>query len=189
MKFNIAALSAVLISASVLATNQTGFLDGIPVITSLNFADTPENAVTRYWFLAGVAQGTIPYYIPVFVARGSNDTADKGKTLSLSSTVHGDELTGIRVVQTVFAELGDYISKGGILNGTVIGIPTVNVNGIEHNQRNFYSSAENGFLTNLNRVFPGKPPGNSFPNSYAYSIWNNLWNNATQIDVAVDLRK
>lgn len=184
-----AALSTILLSSFVLGTNYTGELDGISVITSLNLADTPANAITRYWFLAGVAQGTIPYYLPVLVARGSNESLENGKTVSLSSTVHGDELTGIRVVQTVFAELGEYISKGGKLNGTVVGVPTVNMNGIEHNQRNFYSSAENGFLTNLNRVFPGKEPGAAFPNSYAYAIWNNLWTNATQVDVAVDMRK
>ena len=192
MKLSTLAFSIALLSCPVFASTKThGVLDGIPVITSLSLADTPPNAVSRYWFLAGVAQGTIPYYIPVLVARGSNESLDRGKTLSLSSSVHGDELTGIRVIQTVFNELEAFIKSGGKLNGAVVGVPTVNVNGIQHNQRNFWSAEENGFYTNLNRVFPGTAPtdGATFPQGFAYAIWNQLWANASQIDVAVDMRE
>lgn len=116
-------------------------VDGVPVITSLDLADVSSNAITRYQFLAGEAQGTINYYIPVFVARGSNESLHTGRRLSLSSTVHGDEYSGVRVVQKVFAQLEDVV-KGGKFNGTVIGIPTINVNGIMHNQRNCTSKKE-----------------------------------------------
>lgn len=114
-------------------------VDGVPVITSLDLTDVPNNAITRYQFLAGEAQGTIKYYIPVFVARGSNESLHTGRRLSLSSTVHGDEYSGVRVVQNVFAQL-EAVVKGGKFNGTVIGIPTINVNGIMHNQRNCTST-------------------------------------------------
>lgn len=56
-----------------------------------------------------------------------------------------------------------------------------------------FSSSENGFFTNLNRVFPGEDPNNSTvaasnPQGYAYRIWNDLWGNTTNVDIAVDLR-
>lgn len=110
-------------------------MDGIPVITALDLADVPVNAITRYYFLAGVAQGTINYHVPVFVARGTNASLHTGRMLSLSSTVHGDEYNGVRVVQNVFRLLEETVTAGGF-NGTIIGIPTVNMNGIMHNQRN-----------------------------------------------------
>lgn len=133
---------ALLVAASLLAatvlgkTNLTGdIVDGIPVITALDLADVPVNAITRYYFLAGVAQGTINYHVPVFVARGTNSSLHTGRRLSISSTVHGDEYNGVRVVQNVFGLLEKTV-KAGKFNGTIIGIPTVNMNGIMHNQRN-----------------------------------------------------
>lgn len=125
-------------------TNSNGdTVDGVPVITSLDLTDVPSNAITRYQFLAGETQGTIKYYIPVFVARGSNESLHTGRRLSLSSAVHGDEYSGVRVVQNVFSQLEDVV-KAGKFNGTVIGIPTVNVNGIMHNQRN--CTSKNGVV-------------------------------------------
>jgi predicted deacylase len=182
-----------LLSGPLLAWAQTtftgDFISGYPVITSLDITDVPANAITRYWFLTAEAQGGIPYFLPVFVARGTDESLDSGRKLSLSSSVHGDELNGIAAVQRIFRRLNDTVS-GGEFSGTIIGLPTVNPNGNQHNQRNFYSSSNNGFLTNLNRVFPGKDPlkGAAIPDGYAYAIWNNLWGNTSNVDVAVDLR-
>lgn len=163
-------------------------IGGYSVITSLDLADAPSNAITRYWFLAAEAQGGIPYFLPVFVARGTNESLENGRRLSLSASIHGDELNGIGAMQRVFRQLNETVS-GGEFNGTVIGLPTVNPNGNQHNQRNFFSSSSNGFFTNLNRVFPGEDPleGASIPDAYAYGIWNNLWGNTSNVDVAVDL--
>lgn len=137
MHLNALALTVSFLVTSVFGkTNLTGdIVDGIPVITGLDLADVPVNAITRYYFLAGVAQGTINYHVPVFVARGTNASLYTGRRLSVSSTVHGDEYNGVRVVQKVFATLEKTV-KAGKFNGTVIGIPTVNMNGIMHNQRN-----------------------------------------------------
>lgn len=189
----ISALTPLLLLSGPLTWAQTIFtgdvISGYPVITTLDISDVPPNAITRYWFLAAEAQGGLPYFLPVFVARGTNESWESGRKLSLSASVHGDELNGIAVVQRLFKELNETVS-GGKLNGTIIGLPTTNPNGNQHNQRNFYSSSSNGFLTNLNRVFPGEDPlqGAAIPNAYAYAIWNNLWGNTSNIDVAVDLR-
>lgn len=73
----------------------------------------------------------------------------------------------------------------------VIGIPTVNPMGIYLNQRNYFTAANSGFFTNVNRVFPGTAAtdGGSGPQLLAYNIWNHVWANTSQIDVAIDLRK
>lgn len=110
-------------------------VQGIPVITKLDLRDVPVNCITRYYFLAGEAQGNIKYHIPVFVARGTAESLETGRRLSLSSTVHGDEYNGVRVVQKVFADL-EHDVKSGNFNGTIIGVPVVNINGVMHNQRN-----------------------------------------------------
>jgi predicted deacylase len=171
-------------------TNSTGdTISGYPVITSLSLSDVPPNSITRYWLLTVTQQGSIPIFLPVFVARGTNSSLTTGRKLSLSASIHGDELNGIRVIQQVFANLNSTVTSGDF-NGTIIGLPTVNPNGNQHNQRNFYSSAANGFLTNLNRVFPGEDPlldGTAITDSYAYVIWNALWGNTTNVDIAVDM--
>ena len=128
------------------------------------------------------------YYLPVFVARGSNDSLTSGRKLSLSTSIHGDELNGIRVVQRVFATLTEAVA-GGDFNGTVIGMPTANPFGNLLNNPNFFSSSDNGFLTNLNRLFPGQSlvDGGDINQNYVFNIWNGLWGNTTNVDIAVDM--
>jgi predicted deacylase len=170
-------------------TNYTGdILSSYPVITALDISDAPANTVSRYWLYTGTSQGMINYFLPVFVARGTEDSLGAGMTLALSGSIHGDELNGIPVIQRVFASLNETIGEGDF-NGTVIGLPTVNPNGNFLNQRNFFTSSSNGFWTNLNRVFPGTSlvDGGALPDSYAYNIWNNLWANGTVADMAIDL--
>ena len=190
MRLSSIAASAVLAATASAQTNFTGdMISTYPVITSLDPSDAPSNTVTRYWLYVGTGQGASwNYFLPVFVARGSNESLSEGRTLALSASIHGDELNGIPVVQRVFATLNETVASGDF-NGTVIGLPTVNPNGNLFNQRNFFTSANNGFLTNLNRVFPGESlsEGGALPDAYAYNIWNNLWANGTAVDIAVDL--
>jgi len=186
--FNVLSLLS-LTSVSFAQTNFTGdVISGYPVITSLDLSDVPSNTVSRYWIVAAVQQGMIPIYLPVLVARGSNSSLSSGRKLSLSSSIHGDELNGIPVVQRIFRQLNATISSGDF-NGTVIGLPTMNPNGNQHNQRNYWTSTGNGFYTNLNRIFPGASiaDGGSITDNYAFTIWNSIWGNLSNVDVAVDL--
>jgi hypothetical protein len=110
-------------------TNFTGdVLHGYPVISNLDIADVPANTISRYWISAAQAQGGLDYFIPIFVARGTNSSLHTGRKLSLSASIHGDELNGIPVVQRVFASLGETVSSGS-LNGTIIGIPSLEEGG------------------------------------------------------------
>lgn len=67
----------------------------------------------------------------------------------------------------------------------------MNPMGIYLNQRNYFTSHNSGWLTNVNRVFPGTAAvdGGSGPELLAYNIWNNVWANKSQVDVGIDLRK
>jgi predicted deacylase len=185
---NLAAAAVLAISACAQTSFTGDVISGYPVITSLDLNDVPSNAVTRYWLYAATGQGRLPYYLPVFVARGSDDSLNSGRKLSLSNSIHGDELNGIPVVQRVFASLTEWVASGDF-NGTVIGLPTANPNGNLHNHANFFSSSDNGFLTNLNRIFPGESlsDGGRITDNYVYNIWNGLWGNLTNVDIAVDM--
>lgn len=189
-------------------TNFTGdVLQGAQVISYLDLNDVPSSAVTRYYLRVGELNGGYPLHIPVIVARGPPETLKTGKKLSLSGTVHGDELNPVRVIQKTFEYLEENVSS---LNGTgvypisdlatwrlislisiVIGVPTVNPMGVYLNQRNFFTSSSSGFLTNINRVFPGvnSSSGGNGGNLLAYNLWNHVWGNTSQVDVAIDLRK
>ena len=75
-------------------------LDGIPIldvsITSpLNLSSVPANTISRFWLRPGTSQGNINYFLPVFIARGTEESAETGRKLSLSASIHGDELNGI----------------------------------------------------------------------------------------------
>ena len=184
----LAALAGQLLRISAQTIFTGDVINGYPVITSLDLSDVPANAVTRYWLHAATSQGRLMYYLPVFVARGSNDSLTSGRKLSLSTSIHGDELNGIRVVQRVFATLTEAVA-GGDFNGTVIGMPTANPFGNLLNNPNFFSSSDNGFLTNLNRLFPGQSlvDGGDINQNYVFNIWNGLWGNTTNVDIAVDM--
>jgi predicted deacylase len=137
---------------------------------------------------AGELNGGHPVHIPIMVARGTPESLHTGKKLSLSATIHGDELNPVRVVQRMFEQLQDQVAT---LNGTVIGIPTINPMGIYLNQRNYFTSGASGSLTNVNRIFPGiaATDGGSAPQILAYNIWNQIWANTSNVDVGIDLRK
>ncbi|KAJ4291961.1 hypothetical protein N0V90_009859 [Kalmusia sp. IMI 367209] len=180
-------LSLALFACSSAATNFTGdVLNGVPVISYLDLADVPSQSVSRYYLRVGELNGGLPLHIPVFVARGTPESLESGKKLSLSAAIHGDELNGVRVVQRIFAQLEGQVAT---LNGTVIGIPTVNPMGIYLNQRNYFTSHNSGWLTNVNRVFPGvaASDGGGGPELLAYNIWNYVWGNKSQVDVGLDL--
>ncbi|ORY13844.1 hypothetical protein BCR34DRAFT_647869 [Clohesyomyces aquaticus] len=116
-----------LLAARTFATNFTGdVLNGVPVISYLNLTDVPSQAISRYYLRVGELNGGIPLHLPVMVARGTSKSLDTGKKLSLTAGIHGDELNGIRVIQTIFDQLQTQVST---LNGTVIAIPTVNPGG------------------------------------------------------------
>lgn len=173
------------IRAETVYTGDT--LQGYPVISQLDVKDVPHNTISRFWISPGAGQGGLAYFLPIFVARGTEESMDTGRKLSLSASIHGDELNPVAIVQKVFAGLNETVASGEF-NGTVIGLPTQNPQGNFLNQRNFFTSSSNGFFVDLNRNFPGESieNGGSLPQSYTAAIWNNVWGNTSNVDVAVD---
>ncbi len=82
----------------------------------------------------------------VLVVRGHKP----GPTLCLVAAIHGDELNGIEIVRRVVRNL-DPLE----INGTVIGVPIVNVFGFTGNTRYLPDRRD------LNRYFPGNPTGSA----------------------------
>jgi predicted deacylase len=196
--------TTVALAGAASATNFTGdVLNGVPVIHDLTLEDVPAQAVSRYYLRVGEINGGHPVHIPVLVARGTPESLETGTKLSLSATIHGDELNPVRVVQRMFEQLEHQVAT---LNGTgmtvtsckritanshlVIGIPTINPMGIYLNQRNYFTAGSSGSLTNVNRIFPGvaASEGGSGPDILAYNIWNHIWGNTSNVDVGIDLR-
>ncbi len=83
---------------------------------------------------------------PVMVVRGRRP----GPVLCLVAAIHGDELNGIEIVRRVIRNI-DPMS----VNGTVIGVPIVNLYGFTANSRYLPDRRD------LNRYFPGNPSGSA----------------------------
>ncbi|EME82468.1 uncharacterized protein MYCFIDRAFT_82379 [Pseudocercospora fijiensis CIRAD86] len=162
-------------------------LQGYPVISQLDITDVPYNTISRFWISPGAGQGGLAFFLPIFVARGTEESSNFGRKLSFSASIHGDELNPVAIVQKIFAGLNETVAAGGF-HGTVIGLPTQNPQGNFLNQRNFFTSSSNGFFVDLNRNFPGEriEDGGSLVQSYTAAIWNNVWGNTSNVDVAVD---
>ncbi|NOG59680.1 MAG: succinylglutamate desuccinylase/aspartoacylase family protein [Proteobacteria bacterium] len=82
----------------------------------------------------------------VLVVRGLKT----GPTLCLIAAIHGDELNGIEIVRRVVRNLDPME-----VNGTVIGVPIVNIFGFTGNTRYLPDRRD------LNRYFPGNPDGSA----------------------------
>ncbi|KAK4501572.1 hypothetical protein PRZ48_007381 [Zasmidium cellare] len=180
-------LGSLAVSGSAKTVLTGDILQGYPVISSLDVEDVPANTISRFWLSPAAGQGGLPYFLPILVARGTQETALTGPRLSLSASIHGDELNPVAVVQRIFSQLNTTITSG-TFNGTAIGLPTLNPQGNFLNQRNFFTSSSNGFFTDLNRNFPGAniSSGGSLPETYTDAIWTHIWGNTSNVDVAVD---
>ncbi|RJG50673.1 succinylglutamate desuccinylase/aspartoacylase family protein [Motilimonas pumila] len=105
---------------------------------------------------------------PVLVARGEN----AGPVLCLTAAVHGDELNGIEITRQVLHHIDTRE-----LNGTVIGVPIVNLDGF-HNSSRYLKDRRD-----LNRYFPGSPDGSS-ADRIAHSFFNKV---VSKCDALIDL--
>lgn len=106
--------------------------------------------------------------VPVLVAHGAN----VGPKVCLTAAVHGDELNGIEMIRRLIYQLNP--EK---MNGTVIGIPIVNLDGFRRGSRYLADRRD------LNRHFPGSSKG-SAADRMAYSLFHNI---IRHCDYLVDL--
>lgn len=129
-----------------------------PIITidKLDLDKIPNGTIQKYW-LAFMNNGLGQQLtVPILVAKG----AEPGPVLGLVAAIHGNELNGIPVIQQVFDQIDPTT-----LQGTIVGVPGVNVVSIDRDRRRFVDEED------LNRNFPGKESGNR-SQQYVWKIAN-----------------
>ncbi len=117
----------------------------IQIISELNLEQVPPGELYKYWVHIvsnGLSQ---PVQVPLMLIKGHKP----GPVLGLTSTLHGNELNGIPIIQTVFKAIDP-----PNINGTLIGVPGSNPLSIMLDQRQFIDNQD------LNRNFPGRLTGN-----------------------------
>jgi predicted deacylase len=105
------------------------------------------------------------WYVSVTVAKG----AKPGKSVVLTSGVHGDEMSSIHTVQTVMNQLDP-----AEMSGTVMVVTDVARPAIESMQRRWPNSGRGIDLVDMNRVWPGNENDITAPSRHAGLLFNRL---------------
>lgn len=137
-----------------LTANVTFAQSNIPHVERIDLANVPAGQISKYWLDMLDNSFGQPISIPIIIAKGNTD----GPVLGMTAAIHGDELNGIPVIQSVFQSLDP-----AQLRGTVIAIPGLNAVGLQLNQRDYIDDVD------LNRIFPGSPTGD-VSQQYAWQI-------------------
>jgi predicted deacylase len=128
-------------------------------------AEVAPGARKRLTWTSGAAMEGFVSPVPVIVLNGKGP----GPVLCLTAAVHGDELNGIEVVRRVLDDLD--VEE---LNGAVIGVPIVNIQGFYRGTRYLPDRRD------LNRYFPGNPRG-SAATRMAHSFFTEIVKNCSAL--------
>jgi predicted deacylase len=134
---------------------NAGTADGLALLGQTIPPGTSQRLV---WQGGGRFDGGSAEGIPVLVVNGSAP----GPLVCLTAAIHGDELNGIEMVRRVMQDLDP-----ARLNGGVVGIPIVNLQGFRRGSRYLPDRRD------LNRFFPGKPTG-SAASRIAHSLFTEV---------------
>ena len=115
------------------------------------------------------------WYVSVIVAKG----ARPGKRITLTSGVHGDEMSSVHTVQTVMSRL-----DAAEMSGTVMAVVDIARPAMESMQRRWPSSGRGFELTDMNREWPGNENGVGAVSRQAGLVFNRLLQPNT--DLAID---
>lgn len=94
---------------------------------------------------------------------------EPGPVLTITSTIHGDELNGIEIIRQLIPLLSP-----SVLSGSLVAIPIVNVPAFVNQSRYLPDRRD------LNRVFPGKKNG-SQASRIAYTLMEQVIKQATHV--------
>lgn len=155
-----------------LASSQQAVTGSTPVsavkpLSLLGATIAPGETRRLLWVASETSYGS-RLETPVYVIRG----ASPGRTLCLTSAIHGDELNGVEIVRQLVSDLSP-----DKLYGTVIGVPIVNLLGFTRGSRYLPDRRD------LNRYFPGNPEGSS-ASRIAYSFFEDI---VRHCDLLIDL--
>ncbi len=121
-------------------------------------SEVPAGTSTRLAWSPQISISGLSIPTPVLVINGKKP----GPSICLTSAIHGDELNGIEVVRRVMYDINP--EK---FNGTLIGVPIVNLQGFQRGSRYLSDRRD------LNRYFPGAPDG-SLASRIAYSLFTEV---------------
>ena len=159
-----------------ISTVYTGdVINGKKVVSSLNTSDL-EPGKKHLLYFQGVQMSTGQYwYVSVIVAKG----VKPGKRITLTSGVHGDEMSSVHTVQTVMNQLNP-----AEMSGTVMAVLDIARPAMESMQRRWPSTGRGFELTDMNREWPGNENGLGAVSRQAGLVFNRLLKPNT--DLAID---
>jgi predicted deacylase len=159
-----------------ISTVYTGdVIDGKKVVSSLS-TDDLEAGKKHLLYFRGVQMSTGQYwYVSVIVAKG----ARPGKRITLTSGVHGDEMSSVHTVKTVMSQL-----NAAEMSGTVMAVLDIARPAMESMQRRWPSSGRGFELTDMNREWPGNENGVGAVSRQAGLVFNRLLR--PNSDLAID---
>ncbi len=150
-------------------------INGKKVVSSLNTNDL-EPGRKHLLYFQGVQMSTGQHwYVSVIVAKG----ARPGKRFTLTSGVHGDEMSSVHTVQTVMSQLNP-----AEMSGTVMAVLDIARPAMESMQRRWPSTGRGFELTDMNREWPGNENGVGAVSRQAGLVFNRLLKPNT--DLAID---
>jgi predicted deacylase len=115
------------------------------------------------------------WYVSVVVAKG----ARPGKRVTLTSGVHGDEMSSIRTVQIIMDQLDP-----ARMSGTVMAVLDISRPALESMQRRWPNSGRGIDLIDMNREWPGNENGATAASRHAGIVFNRLLR--PNSDLAID---
>jgi predicted deacylase len=145
------------------------------VVSRLDVADLEPGKKHQLYFQGVQAPGGQYWYVSVVVAKG----ARPGKRFTLTSGVHGDEMSSIRTVQAVMEQLDPKQ-----MSGTVMAVLDIARPALESMQRRWPNSGRGTGLIDMNREWPGNENGASATSRHAGLLFNRLLK--PNSDLAID---
>ncbi len=162
--------------ASPKATIFTGdVIQGKKVVSALDIDDLAPGQVHKLYFQGVQTPTGQHWYVSVMVVKG----ARPGKRFTLTSGVHGDEMSSIHAVQTVMNALDPATMSGSVMAVFDIASPA-----LESMQRRWPNQGRGVDLIDMNREWPGDENGASAVSRQAAILFNRLLRPNT--DLAID---
>ena len=150
-------------------------VNGKKVVSTLDIADLEPGQKHLLYFQGVEAATGQPWLVSVMVAKGRQP----GKRITLTSGVHGDEMSSIRVVQMVMQQLDPAQMAGSVMAVLDISRPA-----LETMQRRWPNQGRGIDLIDINREWPGNENGASAPSRHAGLLFNRLLK--PNSDIALD---
>lgn len=150
-------------------------VQGKKVVSQLDVADLEPGKKHALYFQGVQTPSGRHLYVSVVVAKGVRS----GKRFTLTSGVHGDEMSSILTVQTIMEQLDPTQ-----MSGTVMAVLDIASPAVESMQRRWPNSGRGIDLIDINREWPGDENGASATSRHAGLLFNRLLR--PNSDLAID---